>query len=573
MMQWDLKKRILTPVIVLIISGMIGASAASLHWAGRILKDVIIGQVSQIAESLSFQIASWVERTRLDIETWSGEEIFQITAQDSFVGKAARKTAADQLKKQKENYGFYENICVTDGKGNVIISVLDGITGQMNVSDADFFSRCMKGGRGFSEAMKSPLTGKPVFILSSPIKGPDLPLGVIFGVVDLDRFSRLFLDTTRVGQKGRAFIFDWRGLVIAAPDRSAILKQNVSEHPFGREMMSQAKGHLDYRMDGTEQMAVFNQYPAAGWTLVISIESDEIFHPLIKMKYTHLIIGLVISLVAVLLLLVIVRSLADPLNQIIGRLNDLSTQVSSGSDQLFDISNSISESAADQAAAIEETSSSLGQMSAVSFETSQLTMGAERLMYENIRHSGQSLKELVGLTREMITIEADSGQIAQVIKTVDEIAFQINLLSLNAAIEAARAGEAGSGFAVVADEVRTLAARAAQAASRTQMLLDSTIKRVGSGARSVMRLNENFGEIIESATLLGEKTKAITDASKGVAKDIQQISAAAAEIEQITLDNAASAQETAAASEEMRNNLKKMKKIITELTLLVKGAG
>ena len=114
------------------------------------------------------------------------------------------------------------------------------------------------------------------------------------------------------------------------------------------------------------------------------------------------------------------------------------------------------------------------------------------------------------LARNMGQIEADSDKTGKIIKTIDEIAFQTNLLALNAAVEAARAGEAGAGFAVVAEEVRNLAMRAAEAAKSTQTLLEGTIKQVKISAAAVRAMSEDFEGIVESATVMGEKTAAIT---------------------------------------------------------------
>ncbi len=210
-------------------------------------------------------------------------------------------------------------------------------------------------------------------------------------------------------------------------------------------------------------------------------------------------------------------------------------------------------------------------MTAQSKETSKLTAGVEQLMMQNIEKSGQSLKALVILTQEMKKIEADSDQIRSIIKTIHQIAFQTNLLALNAAVEAARAGDAGAGFAVVAEEVRSLAMKTSDAARNTEQLLDTTINRVTASSNAISHVNNDFEGIIESATIIGEKTAEITTASQKNAERVEAINKASQEIDKITQQIAASSEESAAASEELFSQATEMEAIASELTFIVFG--
>ncbi len=263
--------------------------------------------------------------------------------------------------------------------------------------------------------------------------------------------------------------------------------------------------------------------------------------------------------------------LIRPVSHIVKGLDDIAYQISAAADEFSSTSQLLSQNASDQAASVEETSASLEELAKMSRKTSELTSGTGELMYKNIEMSGQSLKALIDLTREMFRIEADSGQMSQIIKNIDEIAFQTNLLALNAAIEAARAGEAGIGFAVVADEVRNLAMKAKDAADSTQKLLDTTVKRVSHASLSIKGINDDFEGIIESATSMGEKTFAITEASKKQSLGIEQISSAAGEIDMAAQRVAASSQESAASSEELSAQAAEMKKYVNDLLVLVGG--
>ena len=243
-------------------------------------------------------------------------------------------------------------------------------------------------------------------------------------------------------------------------------------------------------------------------------------------------------------------------------------QVSSASNQVSIASQNLASGASEQAASLEEATTALEELHANGLKTSELTSGAEELMNKNLDSSGQALKALVRLTKDMTRIEEDSAQIGSVIRNIDEIAFQTNLLALNAAVEAARAGTHGAGFAVVADEVRNLAMRAAEAAKSTQDLLENTVKRIQSGASSLRQMSDDFDGIVKTASVLGEKNRAITMASQQQSSGITQIKDVITQIDQVTQGNASASEESAAAAEELNAQAIATLDVVYELSML-----
>jgi methyl-accepting chemotaxis protein len=151
-------------------------------------------------------------------------------------------------------------------------------------------------------------------------------------------------------------------------------------------------------------------------------------------------------------------------------------------------------------------------------------------------------------------IHASSDETAKIIKTIDEIAFQTNLLALNAAVEAARAGEAGAGFAVVADEVRNLAMRAAEAAKTTAGLIEENIKDIKEGSELVASTDEAFKQLVrDNSNKVGELVGEIAAASQEQSQGVEQVNNAMADMDKITQQNAASAEQSASASEQLNS--------------------
>ncbi|OGR03329.1 MAG: hypothetical protein A2520_04955 [Deltaproteobacteria bacterium RIFOXYD12_FULL_53_23] len=263
------------------------------------------------------------------------------------------------------------------------------------------------------------------------------------------------------------------------------------------------------------------------------------------------------------------RVLCAALGKISARMKDEAGQVAAASSQVAGSSQGLADRASTQAASLEETSASLEEISAMTKQNSDNAAQADSLMRESnaiITRAGASMAEL---TASMHTITKASEETQKIIKTIDEIAFQTNLLALNAAVEAARAGVAGAGFAVVADEVRNLAMRAAEAAKNTAALIDGTVTKIKEGAQLATRTNEAFSEIAgstaKSSALVGE----IAGASREQAQGIGQLNQAMNEMDSAVQANAATAQDSASAAEELNGMAVEMEAQVHELLALV----
>ena len=274
----------------------------------------------------------------------------------------------------------------------------------------------------------------------------------------------------------------------------------------------------------------------------------------------------------ILLAWLITRSITRPIAKIIEGLSAGADQVSAASGQVSSASQELAEGASENAAALEETSSSLEEMSSMTKANADNASEADSLMKETrgtVAKAGASMKNM---TRSMEEITTSGQEIGKIIKTIDEIAFQTNLLALNAAVEAARAGEAGAGFAVVADEVRNLAQRAAEAAKNTAALIEGTILKIEEGNQLVKTTDEAFTEVAGNANKIGELVGEIAAASSEQAQGIEQINTAMSQMDKVTQQNAANAEESASASEELNAQAESMLEIVTDLVKLVEGA-
>jgi len=283
-----------------------------------------------------------------------------------------------------------------------------------------------------------------------------------------------------------------------------------------------------------------------------------------------------VSAVAVLLGLllswIIVRGINRALRRLAHGMGAGADQVAEAAGMSSGASQSLAQGASQQAASLEEASSSMEEMSAMTRQNSENAGQADDLMREaegEVATANQMMKDL---TAAMDKINAASTEMAKIIKTIDEIAFQTNLLALNAAVEAARAGEAGAGFAVVAEEVRNLAMRSADAAKNTSSLIENTIKAIQKGNESTHQTQDAFKEQMGAARKIGELVNEIAAASSEQAHGIAQVNIAVAEMDKVTQQTAANAEESASASEELNAQAEQMKGFVEDLIQIVGGS-
>lgn len=250
------------------------------------------------------------------------------------------------------------------------------------------------------------------------------------------------------------------------------------------------------------------------------------------------------------------------LNNTMFQIAESSDHVSNGSEQMSMGAQALSQGAVEQSSAVDELDETMQNVSKHVGETAQSAQEASQNvahLSEQISESNQKMQEMI---RAMQEINDSSDEIGKIIKTIENIALQTNILSLNSAVEASRAGEAGKGFAVVAQEVRELAGRSSEASQSTATLIERSMTAVEYGTKIANETAKQLSSVVESANQIANATSQIADASQIQAKSVSQIQERISQISNVVQTNSATAEESAATSEELSEQAKLLKHLI-----------
>ncbi len=260
-------------------------------------------------------------------------------------------------------------------------------------------------------------------------------------------------------------------------------------------------------------------------------------------------------------------SILGALNQTMGQFAASAGHVSDGADQVSASAQTLAQGATEQASAVTEISTTIADISAGARETSNAAEEVGQYVNQAGAQLGVSIENVKELSASMDRISEESKQIGTIIATIENIAFQINILSLNAAVEAARAGAAGKGFAVVAEEISSLASKSDEAAKATKELIESSAATIVEGGKAMNRVTEALGRTGELAGNVTVKMEQVVDAVEKQTVAMEQVSTGVEQISAVVENNSATSQECAAASEELSSQSSMLMDLISSFRL------
>ena len=264
-------------------------------------------------------------------------------------------------------------------------------------------------------------------------------------------------------------------------------------------------------------------------------------------------------------------ALNDCINSFSAALRNIQTaalQVNSGSEQVSGGAQALAQGATEQASAVQQLAASITQISDQVKYNADNAEEADKLVASVGNEIISSNAQMEAMINAMAEISQSSNKISNIIKTIDNIAFQTNILALNAAVEAARAGDAGKGFAVVADEVRNLASKSADAANDTTSLIAASIAAVENGTQVASGTAQSLENVVKSTRNVVDKMKLIKQASSEQAEAILQVTKGVDQISMVVQQNSATAEESAATSEQLSGQARMLNEMVNRFQLV-----
>jgi len=267
-----------------------------------------------------------------------------------------------------------------------------------------------------------------------------------------------------------------------------------------------------------------------------------------------------------------ISTLCASVNDALSQIDVAADQVNSGSDQVSSGAQALAQGATEQASSVEELAATINDIS----EHVKATAEHARVAKEENVHAHDEIQvcssHMDDLVKAMDVINAKSNEVSKVIKAIEDISFQTNILALNAAVEAARAGAAGKGFSVVADEVRNLATKSSEAAKSTTILIEETLRAVADGNSLSGETEQSLRKVVADSEAILEAVSNISNATDEQATAVAQVTQGIDQISSVVQTNSATAEESAAASEELSSQATLLKELVGHFTLRKEGA-
>lgn len=539
-----------------------------------------------------------------------------------------------------EKFGYYDIFLIDANSGDVVYSVfkeIDFATSLKNGPHSDsplakVFKQALLLPEGDSAVMGDferyqPSFGSPASFIASPIYIDGVIKGVIALQIPFEQINKITLakhtnmKTLETFLVGSDFLMrsdtigdpEHRNVrsSFRNPEKGSIKNANIERALRGEDQMFVGKDYI-----GREVVGAFSNVDILGhnWAIETIVDKNEAFAAVAQMRIALLIGTVVAALVVCFAGFMYARGLANQLTELAEGLRLGAGIVAGSSKQIADVSARISEASTQQAASLQETVSSVDEISAMvernadsatsSSKASEMSLTAALRGKEKVEQMMDSISSISKGNDEIISSIQKSNQeineivhVIQVIsdktKVINDIVFQTKLLSFNASVEAARAGEHGKGFAVVAEEVGSLATMSGKAATEITDMLDKSVYRVTQiveGTRSIMdtlirtsKDKVDFGtktakecsgaldEIMQNVAKVNEMVREISTASQEQATGIREITKAMSELDQVTQQNSSSSNDASLTARSLQEQAHKLNDYVIQLVSLVNG--
>jgi methyl-accepting chemotaxis protein len=562
-----------------------------------------------------------VSKTEVELNTWieSRHREVDILTWNSDILSGSATNPSNYLQQYMKASPFLENAFLTNDSG---IIMHDGIGGKSVGVDLKAKSQSLKAfeaaknGKIFlSDAFPSPVSGRPVALLTAPVLAGDVQLGLVGTPIEILNFSKSFVEEVKIGKEGTITVLDTLGNVIADSKPEKIFKENLIQTAWGKAFSGPILSSFTYMDNGIEKAGLFTKSESTGWIVFASIPTSELYAPVKQIYYKSwmlcIFVMLIITAVIYWLSQVIYKSLQD----VIESLLKVGNHIKLASSEVATSAVKIAERNSHQASALQQTSAAITEIkemvqlntqnaqkstdfSNVSKDTAVKGQEVTSRMSESMTVIFNSNEELKSYFEEqnhnISSISNVMSRIEEKTKVINDIVFQTKILSFNASVEAARAGEHGKGFSIVAEEVGALAVMSGNAAKEIHLLLKESTdtvrsivenaqvkseqiiinnrSRVETGKHATGECENVLEEIVNHTTKVSGLITDISNASIEQTACVTEISRAIEEINNIMLESVQYSSRATDLGQKLEENVGSLEKATDNLVSEVFGA-
>jgi methyl-accepting chemotaxis protein len=448
---------------------------------------------------------------------------------------------------------------------------------------SETWSKVIGSGRIYISDMKQypPAKNQPAMFIGAPIMNDGKIIAAVIARIQREKINRIMQERSGMGLSGESYVV---GSDFYMKSDSRLINETEKRRTASvqKAELEQVKAALSdktgiMRSKGIRSTDVLSAYSPLKvgdfirWAVLTEIDASEAYKTVNDLSVIMTVMLLIVAVILLLIGFFLARSIAKPILKYSITLENASERIAEDSHHLSDSSRIIADGTTDQASSIEETSSLMEELSVIVKQNVENSKYASSLSDKASIASEEGVARMEQMLASMGEINDAGGRIRNIMKVIDDIAFQTNILALNAAVEAARAGESGAGFAVVADEVKNLATKSAVAAKETASMIEDSIRKTGAGLDIAAKLAEVFKEIHSNAGKVFEMSKKVETASHQQDESINQVNKAMTQFDRVVQSNANSAGETASSSEKLMDEANTLNEVVNSLVLLVTG--
>lgn len=534
---------------------------------------IIVGMAKFVSNSIysiqNASITSMVDQIESKVDLWINgleSKALVMAAQNSFIDACMGNDGQQAQKDLNFSFStsiFYENLFLATPEGKIFMDAIEGKSLGIEIAKIPGFKinidKAREGEAWVGDVMRSPATGRPVALFTTPVKKDGQVVGILGSPIELQVYSKDEIDNIKIGRSGYVFLLDQNGTYLTHPEKLLILDSNITSASLGTSLMSQKNGSLKGVLRGQNQYVFFREYEKRHWIVVGVMSEEELMQPIRQMMYLLIIAGIIALMIIGGTLFIIIGKIVRPLRSCIVMLKDIAqgegdltrrllidsrdevgelahwfntfieklqgiikeltsnTQtLSSASEELSVTSSQLASSAEGMntqsvtvASAAEQATSNVNNIAASAEELSTsvttVATSVEEMsasiteVAKNCQKESQVAADAnreAQTTQEVVgTLGLAAKEIGKVIDMINHIADQTNLLALNATIEAASAGDAGKGFAVVANEVKELAKQTASATSEISRQIEGMQDSTNTAVTAIERITSVIEEV------------------------------------------------------------------------------